>query len=178
MPSVSKKQRNFMAAAAHDPAFAKRVGISQKVAKEFNQADKGKKFGSGGMANTKDPRFAQKDYIAGGEGGGWAENDVTYGGKKVMQNVPEGYANELQREMGRAKTMQAVNAQPSERGPSKQALQDAADDRMRRLEEKAPTTRTEMGKKKGGKVSCGMKKGGSVRGCGIAQRGKTKGRMV
>ncbi len=48
MPSTSKKQRNFMAAAAHNPAFAKKVGISQKVAKEFNAADKGKKFGTGG----------------------------------------------------------------------------------------------------------------------------------
>ena len=38
-----------MAAAAHSPAFAKKVGISQDVAKEFNQADKGKKFRSGGM---------------------------------------------------------------------------------------------------------------------------------
>ena len=56
MPSTSKKQHNFMAAAAHDPAFAKRVGISQKVATEFNQADKGKKFKGGGMA--KDPRDA------------------------------------------------------------------------------------------------------------------------
>ena len=37
-----------MAAAAHNPAFAKKVGISQDVAKEFNQADKGKKFGRGG----------------------------------------------------------------------------------------------------------------------------------
>jgi hypothetical protein len=49
MPSTSKKQHNFMAAAAHNPAFAKKVGISQTVAKEFNQADKGRKFGSGGM---------------------------------------------------------------------------------------------------------------------------------
>lgn len=30
-----------MAAAAHNPEFAKKVGISQDVAKEFNQADKG-----------------------------------------------------------------------------------------------------------------------------------------
>lgn len=50
MPSVSKKQRNFMAAAAHNPAFAKKVGIPVSVAKEFNQADKGRKFRSGGMA--------------------------------------------------------------------------------------------------------------------------------
>jgi hypothetical protein len=30
-----------MAAAAHNRAFAKKVGVPQKVAKEFNQADKG-----------------------------------------------------------------------------------------------------------------------------------------
>ena len=29
-----------MAASAHDPAFAKRVGISMSVAHDFNQADK------------------------------------------------------------------------------------------------------------------------------------------
>lgn len=44
MPSTSDKQRRFMAAAAHDKAFAERVGIPQQVAKEFNQADKGKKL--------------------------------------------------------------------------------------------------------------------------------------
>jgi hypothetical protein len=52
MPSTSKKQHNFMAAAAHNPAFAKKAGISQNVAKEFNQADKGRKFGSGGMKSV------------------------------------------------------------------------------------------------------------------------------
>ena len=49
MPSTSKKQHNFMAAIAHSPAFAKKVGIPQSVGKDFNEADKGKKFGSGGM---------------------------------------------------------------------------------------------------------------------------------
>ena len=34
-----------MAAAAHDPRFADRAGIPQSVAKEFNQADKGKRLG-------------------------------------------------------------------------------------------------------------------------------------
>lgn len=41
MPSVSPKQARLMAAAAHNPSFAKRVGISQSVAREFNEADKG-----------------------------------------------------------------------------------------------------------------------------------------
>jgi hypothetical protein len=44
MPSTSDKQRRFMAAAAHDPKFAKRAGIPQSVAKDFNEADKGKKL--------------------------------------------------------------------------------------------------------------------------------------
>lgn len=48
MPSTSKKQHNFMAAIAHSPAFAKKVGVPQSVGKDFNEADKGKKFGSGG----------------------------------------------------------------------------------------------------------------------------------
>ena len=37
-----------MAAVAHNPAFAKKVGIPQSVGKEFNQADKGRKFAKGG----------------------------------------------------------------------------------------------------------------------------------
>jgi hypothetical protein len=54
MPSTSKKQHNFMAAIAHNPAFAKKVGIPQSVGKEFNQADKGKKFKKGGSMKHDD----------------------------------------------------------------------------------------------------------------------------
>ena len=39
MPSKYVKQARLMAAAAHDPAFAKKVGIPVSVAKEFNKAD-------------------------------------------------------------------------------------------------------------------------------------------
>lgn len=41
MPSTSEKQARFMAAAAHNPAFAKRAGIAQSAARDFNQADTG-----------------------------------------------------------------------------------------------------------------------------------------
>lgn len=41
MPSKSPKQARLMAAAAHDPGFAKKAGISTKVAKDFNKADAG-----------------------------------------------------------------------------------------------------------------------------------------
>jgi hypothetical protein len=48
VPSVSKKQHNFMAAVAKNPAFAKRVGVPRSVGEEFLTADKGKRFGTGG----------------------------------------------------------------------------------------------------------------------------------
>lgn len=39
MPSKSPKQAKLMQAAAHNPAFAKKVGVPTKVAKEFTAAD-------------------------------------------------------------------------------------------------------------------------------------------
>jgi hypothetical protein len=47
MPSVSKKQHNFMAAVANNPKFAKKAGVSSAVGKEFLTADKGKTFKQG-----------------------------------------------------------------------------------------------------------------------------------
>jgi hypothetical protein len=42
--SVRQAQFRTMAAAAHNPEFARKVGIKQSVAKEFNQADKGSNY--------------------------------------------------------------------------------------------------------------------------------------
>jgi len=49
-----------MAAVAHNPAFAKKVGIPQSVGKEFNKADKGRKFGRGEYMGKKDMSFEEK----------------------------------------------------------------------------------------------------------------------
>jgi hypothetical protein len=54
MPSVSKKQHNLMAAVAHSPSFAKKVGIPASVGKDFMTADKGKKFKEGGTMKHSD----------------------------------------------------------------------------------------------------------------------------
>jgi hypothetical protein len=59
VPSKSKPQARLMAAVAHNPAFAKKVGISQSVGKEFNKADKadkGKTFREGGMMKKIDAK--------------------------------------------------------------------------------------------------------------------------
>ena len=58
MPSVSKKQHNFMAAVANNPEFAKKAGVPQSVGKEFSNADKSRKFSKGGdMATKMNPAF-------------------------------------------------------------------------------------------------------------------------
>jgi len=65
MPSKSKAQHNLMEAVAHSAKFAKKVGIPQKVGKDFAEADKGKKFKSGGLyANI----HAKQERIAHGSG--------------------------------------------------------------------------------------------------------------
>jgi hypothetical protein len=59
MPSVSKKQHNFMAAVAKNPAFAKKTGVPANVGQDFLNADKGRKFKEGGdtMASKMNPGF-------------------------------------------------------------------------------------------------------------------------
>ena len=42
-----------MAAVANNPSFAKKVGVPQSVGKEFNQADKSRKFSKGGDTMAK-----------------------------------------------------------------------------------------------------------------------------
>ena len=100
MPSKSKAQHNFMAAVAHNPAFAKKAGVPQSVGKEFNKADKGKTFKQGGdmkkmnMGGYADGGMPMKDgkpaFVGDGKGkmakGGMAHEDVKMD-KKMMQKA-------------------------------------------------------------------------------------------
>ena len=54
MPSVSKKQHNFMAAVANNPSFASKAGVPQSVGADFEAADKGLKFGKGSSTTRAD----------------------------------------------------------------------------------------------------------------------------
>jgi len=84
MPAKSAKQKRLMDAAAHNPAFAKKVGIPSKVAKEFSVASKGQKFRKGGdaMKNCyakgglakKGEGVAKKGFAKGGTVSGMAQS--------------------------------------------------------------------------------------------------------
>lgn len=56
MPSKSAAQQKFMRAAAHNPAFARKAGIPQSVAKKFNAADQRRKFGLDSVDVSQIPR--------------------------------------------------------------------------------------------------------------------------
>jgi len=96
MPSVSKKQHNFMAAVAKNPSFAKKVGIKPSVGEEFLKADKGRKFKEGGEMKQvdmkKNPGMAKlptqvRNKMGYMKQGGAAHSDVKMDKKVVKKAV-------------------------------------------------------------------------------------------
>lgn len=90
MPSKSPAQARMMAAVAHNPSFARKVGIPQSVGQEFNKADaamnKGysgstQKFAQGGPVLGKESSFMKTtdEFRDPDEGDAGADEDNKYG---------------------------------------------------------------------------------------------------
>ena len=80
-----------MAAVAHSPAFAKKVGVPQSVGKDFNAADKSRKFGTGGttrpdVQKVNKPKTQHGKMALFKEGGDMKHEDVKMD-KKMMQKA-------------------------------------------------------------------------------------------
>ena len=155
MPSKSKAQRNLMAAAAHNPAFAKKVGIPTSVAKEFNKADKGKKFGSGGALKAVDSS----------DNPGLSKLPTEVRNK--MGYMKKGGMAKKYKEGGMADTAQ-------DKAMIKKAF------KQHDMQEHKGGKGTKLALKKGGMTKgCGYSKGGQLaKANGIAVKGKSKGTMV
>lgn len=168
MPSKSKSQARLMAAVAHNPSFAKKVGIPQSVGKDFNQADKGKKFKEGGEVKKK-----AKMKLFGG-----SESAAEEAGEKKVS--PEQYAKREKTEPGEKGFAKGGSVKRFQMGGvapvvpvTAPAVVPAA---MPARGVAAPAVVSPRVMKKGGKC---MAKGGSVtRGDGVAQRGHTRGKVV
>jgi len=109
MPSTSKKQHNFMEAIAHSPSFAKKVGVSQSVGKDFSAADKGRKFGHGGALNKQNTQHGKMDMpfkslkrFAGMKSGGMAKR-YAEGGDVDSMSFGKAFRQKLD-ELGEGKT--------------------------------------------------------------------------
>ena len=195
MPSKSKAQRNFMAAAAHNPAFAKKVGVPVDVAQEFNKADKGKKFGGGGMAKTcatkSDAKMIAKKEVKGHESSmhkmknGGEIKKMAFGGRALplrggapMRSSPSAT---LSRGMAYANKKPGTPFKKGgivEKGTGEKYKSKAAMMKHEKKETKAEEMK-EHKMKKGG--MCGYASGGKVsqlsKANGIATKGKTRGKI-
>lgn len=198
MPSTSKKQHNLMAAVAKNPAFAKKVGIKQSVGAEFMKADKGRKFKEGGaMDMAQDKKLVKKavkmhdqqlhggkktnlsKLAKGGYCGGGKMKKYAEGGsvKKDFKVIGlDGKETNLKEGVYEPEMMKAEN------NPTRRAFESAVEgvksvgkrlkDNVMGTEEQNKAAKERLDK--AGKFV----KGGKVRGCGCATKGKTKGRMV
>lgn len=161
MPSTSKKQRNFMAAAAHNPAFAKKVGIPVSVAKEFNAADKGKKFGTGGSIGRTIGGQNQigKQRTRFGSTLGYEKNIPNVNNNKYIGKKEGGLMNSCKTE-----------AKKAVKGHEKR-LHGMAKGGMARMEAKGEHSVQKQSKR--GAEMVKMARGG-----GVEVKGKTKGTMI
>lgn len=166
MPSTSKKQHNFMAAVAHSPAFAKKVGVSQSVGKEFNAADKGRKFGTGGttrpdVQKVNKPKTQHGKMALFKEGGEMAESKAM--AKKEIS---------FMKKKGAPASM--IKHEKAEYGMKKGGIATSL-----KAHAAAPASKAHAGMKSGGVASSkmGAVKTGKTPN-GVAVKGKTKGTMI
>ena len=139
-----------MRAVAHNPAFAKKVGIPQSVGKDFSEADKGRKFGSGGtMKESKAMVREEMKYLKKGKAP-----------KRVMEHEAREHES-----IGMESKMKKMAG-----GGMTGSYRRAADG----IASKGKTRGMVV------KMAAGGSVGGSYRRVadGIATKGKTKGKMV
>lgn len=154
MPSSSAKQHRLMEAVAHNPAFAKKVGIPRSVGEDFSKADKGKTFKRGGEMKedkAKEMRQAKQLEKLAREERTEARGMKRGGGVKKMASGGE--------TMGpRTMKMDVEKGSNTKKPFGQHGIQKRG--MTRDLEEKMPGSTTGM--KKGGKVKK-MATGGAVK---------------
>jgi hypothetical protein len=174
MPSTSKKQHNFMAAVAHNPAFAKKAGVPQSVGKDFNDADKGRKFGSGGVSRAdvqkvNKPKTQHGKMALFKEGGNMKSVDVEK--NPGMAKLPTAVRNK----MGFMKKGGMAEGGKSDMKQDKGMMQKAVNKHEGRLHKGATMTKLAKGGMAPSKMGA-VKTGKTPN--GIAIKGKTKGTMI
>ena len=165
-----------MAAVANNASFAKKAGVPQSVGKEFESADKGKKFGSGDSTRV-DRQGVNKPKTDHG-----AMALFKQGGRMATKMNPGFMAMMAKKKDAKSSSMGK---------PTMKAGMSTAKDGMKKPTPMAKTDMagSMMGMKKGGmpmkmkdgkKVPIFMDKGGSAssRADGVATKGKTKGKMM
>jgi hypothetical protein len=165
MPATSEKQKTFMDAVAHNPAFAKKTGVPQSVGKDFSEASKGMKFGKDRSVATR----ADRQTINNPKTNQGKQEFFKQGGTMATKMNPGFMAMMAKKKAGTSK-MAAFE-------------KSGKDVEMKGVKEGSPKDRAmdkkQMMMKKGGAAKK-MASGGSAsaRADGVATKGKTKGKML
>jgi hypothetical protein len=169
MPATSEKQKKFMDAVAHNKGFAKKAGVPQSVGKDFSEASKGMKFGSG-SGTRADRQVVNQPKTDHG-----AAALFKKGGSMASKMNP-GFM---------AMMAKKKDAKPSAMGkPTMKPGMSTAKDGMKKPTPMAKPAMpgSMMGMKKGGapvkKMAAGGLSGGHKAADGVASKGKTKGMQV
>ena len=167
MPSTSAKQKKFMDAAAHNPAFAKAAGVPQNVAKDFSEKSKGLKFGAG-PSTRADRQVINKSKTDHGKSALFKEGGHMKESKAMMKKEVS-----FMKKAGAPKSMvkhEMAEAKMAKGGIATSLKAHAA----------APASKAHAGMKSGGSV--GTTKMGAVKTSskpdGVITKGKTKGTMI
>jgi len=162
MPAKSEKQKKFMDAVAHNKGFAKKAGVPQSVGKDFSEASKGMKFGSGGEKTRAESQAINQPKTNHGDMALFKK------GGSMASKMNPGFM---------AMMAKKKDAKPSAMGkPTMKAGMSTAKDGM-----KKPTPMADMmGMKKGGmkKMAAGGLSSGHKSANGVATKGKTKGTQI
>lgn len=176
MPSTSKKQHNFMAAIAKNPKFAKKVGVPASVGEEYMKADKGRKFKEGGAMDLAQDKKMVKKAV------GMHEKQLHGGKKSNLTKLRSGGSCKGYAEGGSIlqdlKDKVMGTKEQNEKAKKEMAEQDAKSPDTVQAKVNRMIDKVKPVEKKKGGMCKGYKAGGKVRGCGMATKGLTKGRMV
>jgi hypothetical protein len=162
MPATSEKQKRFMDAAAHNPAFAQQAGVPVSVAKDFSKASKGVKFGGSrtrpDLQKVNEPKTRQ----------GKTEL-FNKGGDTMASKMNAGFMAMMAKKKG-------AGDSPMGKPVMKKGM-DTAKDGMKKMASGGMTSAlAKHASKPASKAHAGLKSGGAVD--GIASKGKTKGTMI
>ena len=177
MPSKSEKQKRLMVAVANNPKFAKKVGIPQSVGKEFEREDKKMNCGSKrkmamggkvGMHKMPDGTMMPGKKHGMKAGGKLAEGGMAKAKKGSMYEMAREAEMERDRKPRKRSSMEPeikeVPWRDYEVAEPSEAVQT-----MRRQQKELDSRMANMPK---------MKKGGKVRGCGMARKGVRPAKMM
>lgn len=107
-----------MAAVAHSPSFAKKVGVPQSVGKDFTAADKGKRFNGTEGSDVKETDYDDMSFSA-----AWRAARKDKGAGEVFTYKGKDYSTNTEEEgVGMRRQIPREGKDTSETGPSRGAL--------------------------------------------------------